>query len=190
MSLVMAVVSPQAAYMLSDGFALRNGSVISREFRKIFTLPSGDKLIATGSTYVLRLIEELRAAEPMQGQQTIDRIKQWMAKDCDPVGYHIGLIGRHEGLLRAWRGASFVAHCHIPMDCSKLCVLCDGCFDPYNTDLENPEYRLEVRRSLLQIADEKSFHIATQKLRQLFDKIYGDWPQYIGGKVFEDYMFA
>src|ERR1051326_1516732 len=109
MSLVMAVVSPHAAYMLSDGYAIKNSAVVSRDFRKIFTLPSGDKIIATGNTHVLKLMEELQAAEPVPTIQTIERIKKWMNEEYvwrgvpkPEANYHIGLIGRHEGLLRAW----------------------------------------------------------------------------------------
>jgi hypothetical protein len=196
MCLVMAVVSPQRALLLSDGFVMSAGKVLRRDASKIFQLPSGDRLLVTGSDEGIRFTRSLQRAEAQPATVVADRIQEWGSTHRQPN--YFGLIGRNGNRLSVWRGRLSVDGWEdfLREDFSgglAPVVLCDGYFgitcDEQGIETDTP-FRDEIRIQTRLIATKPNFDVAAGALRSVFDKICLAAPERIGGAVFIDHMHA
>ena len=191
MCLVMALVSPERALLLSDGFVMGGDRVLSRQASKIFTLSSGDKIVATGSDEGIKFVRSLQQRDPMPARHVAKIIRAWGEKHHQPN--YFGLVGRNGGKLFVWRGRLSIDGWEdfIEEDFSagsRPTLLIDGFFGVIRDErgeIDTP-YRDEVRAEVRKILVQPTYPAMLACTLTLFEKIYRDWPERIGGQVFID----
>lgn len=192
MSLVMALVSPDEALLLSDGYAMAGDEVVATDFCKIFRLPSGDRVLISGPYDAVKFVEAFQTVPAMPASAAATCLEGWLKSrvgseprtDC-----RFDLIGRVNGALWHWCG--YIHGQEIECWETRLekphgkAITSSGALD----DMP-PELYDQAREWSARITKERDFETAAGEFRELFKALHKGASPKIGGTIFEDQMTA